>query len=146
MGRSVATYYDILRVGRGADPEGVRTAYRKLAQKYHPDKLPNNSCDAVRVMAMLNEAYAVLSDPDQRARYDRRIGDAQAGARGARRRATAPVDVPAASWPWYLLFATMAFAAATFGTALYKTLVPGVAVAVAVPAAQAPAPAKPAKN
>ena len=145
MGRSVATYYDILRVGRGADPEGVRTAYRRLAQKYHPDKLPNNA-DAVRVMAMLNEAYAVLSDPHQRARYDRRIQTAQACASGAKRRVIAPADVPTATWPWYLLFATMAFAAATFGTALYKTLVPGVAVAVALPAVQAPAPAKPAKN
>ena len=143
MGRSVATYYDILRVGRGADPEGVRIAYRRLAQKYHPDKLPNNA-DAVRVMAMLNEAYAILSDPDQRARYDRRVEDAQAGARRAKRRA-APADVPTAAWPWYLLFATMAFAAATFGTALYKTLVPGVAVAVAVPATPA-SPSKPAKN
>jgi DnaJ-like protein len=145
MGRSVATYYEILRVGRGADPEGVRTAYRRLAQKYHPDKLPNN-VDAVRVMAMLNEAYAVLSDPHQRARYDRRIEDAQAYALRAKRRAIAPAEVPTATWPWYLLFATMAFAAATFGTALYKTLVPGVAVAVALPAVQAPAAAKPAKN
>jgi curved DNA-binding protein CbpA len=146
MGRSVATYYDILRVGRGADPEGVRAAYRRLAQKYHPDKLPNNNSDAVRVMAMLNEAYAVLSDPDQRARYDRRIGEAKAGTRRAKRRAVAPIDVPTANWPWYLLFATIAFAAASFGTALYKTLVPGVAVAVAVPAVQVQAPAKPAKN
>ena len=145
MGRSVATYYDILRVGRGADTEGVRTAYRRLAQKYHPDKLPNNA-DAVRVMAMLNEAYGVLSDPQQRARYDRRIQDAQAHAGRAKRRVIAPVDVPTAAWPWYLLFATMTFAAASVGTALYKTLVPGVAVAQAPPALQAPAPAKPAKN
>jgi hypothetical protein len=145
MGRSVATYYDILRVGRGADPEGVRTAYRKLAQKYHPDKLPNNA-DAVRVMAMLNEAYGVLSDPQQRARYDRRIEDAQADARRAKRRVIAPLDVPTAAWPWYLLFATMAFAAATFGTVLYKTLVPGVASAQAQPVLQAPAPAKSTKN
>jgi len=145
MGGSVATYYDILRVGRRAEPEGVRTAYRRLAQKYHPDKLPNNA-DAVRVMAMLNEAYAVLSDPDQRARYDRRIEDAQAHARRAKRRGKAPVDVPTAAWPWYLLFATITFATTAFGTALYKTLVPGIAVAVAVPAVQAAAPAKPAKN
>jgi hypothetical protein len=144
MGRSVATYYDILRVGRGADPDGVRTAYRRLAQKYHPDKLPNNA-DAVRVMAMLNEAYGVLSDPQQRARYDRRIQDAQACADMAKRPAMAPVDVPTAAWPWYLLFATMVFAAASVGTALYKTLVPGVAAAQAVPAVQAP-PAKPLKN
>jgi curved DNA-binding protein CbpA len=145
MGGSVATYYDILRVGRRAEPEGVRTAYRRLAQKYHPDKLPNNA-DAVRVMAMLNEAYAVLSDPDQRARYDRRIEDAQAHVRRAKRRGKAPVDVPTAAWPWYLLFATITFATAAFGTALYKTLVPGIAVAVAVPAVQAAAPVKPAKN
>ena len=134
MGES-ATYYDILRIGRQAAPASVRTAYRRLAQRYHPDKLPGNA-DAVRVMVMLNEAYGVLSDPDRRARYDRHIADACA--RTAQRRiAPAPAEAPAAAWPWYLLFATMAFAAAAVGTVVYKTVVPGVAVAVAVPAVDA---------
>lgn len=143
MGRSVATYYDILRVGQEADPDGLRAAYRKLAQKYHPDKLPGNA-DAVRVMAMLNEAYAVLSDPDQRARYDSHIRAARAPVRQPMP-GTAAVELRTAVWPWYLLFATISFSSAAFGTALYKSLVPGVAVAVAAPATHTTA-AKPAKN
>jgi hypothetical protein len=126
---SVATYYDILRVSRGAAPEGVRRAYRSLAQRYHPDKL-QGSDDAVRVMAALNEAYAVLSDPDKRALYDRAIAGAQA-------RATASRSVPGAAphreaaWPWWLLFGTIAFAMAAIGTVAYRVVFPGVAVAAA---------------
>ncbi len=135
MGES-ATYYDILRVGREAAPASVRMAYRRLAQKYHPDKLPGNA-DAVRVMVMLNEAYGVLSDPARRASYDRHIAHDYACGQNARRRTLGAVEAPAAAWPWYLLFATMAFSAATVGTVVYKSVVPGVAVAVAVPAADA---------
>ena len=124
MGPS-ATYYDILRVSRRAAPEGVRTAYRKLAQQYHPDKLPGNT-DAVRIMAMLNEAYGVLSDAERRAHYDRRIADERACAQRRLRRRFAPVQVPTAAWPWYLLFATVAFSFAAIGTVLYKTVVPGI--------------------
>lgn len=138
-----ATYYDILRVSRRAAPEGVRTAYRRLAQKYHPDKLPGNA-DAVRIMAMLNEAYGVLSDADRRAHYDRRIEDARV--QRMRRRSLPAVEVPTAAWPWYLLFATIAFAVAAIGTVVYKTVVPGVAVAAAAPAAQSAAPLSPAPS
>jgi hypothetical protein len=144
--RASATYYEILKVNRRAAPEGVRTAYRRLAQKYHPDKLPGNA-NAVRVMAMLNEAYGVLSDPDRRAHYDRGIDDERAGAQRARRRGMTPIEVPIAAWPWYLLFATIAFAVATVATVVYKSMVPPVAVAVSTPvihhhksAARAPAP------
>ena len=127
-----ATYYEILKVNRRAAPEGVRTAYRRLAQKYHPDKLPGNA-DAVRVMAMLNEAYGVLSDPDRRAHYDRSIDDERAWAQRARRRGAAAIEVPIAAWPWYLLFATIAFAVTAVATVAYKSMVPSVAVAVSAP-------------
>jgi len=135
MGPS-ATYYEILKVNCRAEPEGVRTAYRRLAQKYHPDKLPGNA-DAVRVMAMLNEAYSVLSDPDRRASYDRRIEDERESAQRAQRRVGAVVEVPIAAWPWYLLFATIAFALAAISTVVYKTVVPGVAVAASTTTPQA---------
>jgi len=146
MGAS-ATYYDILRVSRRAAPESVRASYRRLAQKYHPDKLPGNA-DAERVMAMLNEAYGALSDPDSRASYDRRIELELAHARRARQRGMTPIDAPAAAWPWYLLFATIAFAAAAVGTVVYKSVVPGVAVAAPMPVAQAGAApaARPKRN
>lgn len=136
---SVATYYDILRVSRKAAPEGVRSAYRSLAQRYHPDKL-QGSDDAARVMAALNEAYAVLSDPDRRALYDRSIAGAQARAAAARRVAGQP-RLREAAWPWWLLFATIAFAMVAIGTVVYRMIFPGVAVAaVHATLQQAPAP------
>jgi hypothetical protein len=137
----MATYYDILQVSPRAALVGVRASYRRLAQKYHPDKLGGNA-DAERVMAMLNEAYGVLSDPARRAEYDRRIAHERSRAQHTRRLASTAVDVPQAAWPWYLMFATVAFAAASVGTVVYKSVVPPVAVAIAAPAA----PAAPGKN
>lgn len=123
METGAATHYELLRVKRGTQPEGVRAAYRRLAQKYHPDKLPGNA-EAERVMAALNEAYAVLSDPERRARYDRRFEPA------APRSRPMPLildDMAARdkAWPWYLLFATLSFTAATVGIAVYKGFFPG---------------------
>lgn len=124
-----ATYYDILKVNRQATPEGVRFAYRKLAQRYHPDKL-RGSADAVRVMAMLNEAYSVLSDPDKRACYDLGIERAEARAAAAGK-AFAPA-LREASWPWYLLFATITFAVASVGTVAYHMAVTPIVAPAAV--------------
>ncbi len=93
---STATYYDLLNVSREAAPEGVRQAYRSLAQRYHPDKL-QGSAEAVRVMAALNEAYAVLSDPQRRAHYDRAI-ETHALRQGTPSR-PAPLEEPEVLWP-----------------------------------------------
>ena len=60
-------YYRILQVHPAAEPEVIQAAYRRLARKYHPDAGEPD----VRAMQLLNEAYAVLSDPRQRAEYDR---------------------------------------------------------------------------
>jgi DnaJ domain len=62
------THYDNLKVARDAPPEVIRAAYRTLAQKYHPDYNPNP--DAVRIMKIINESYAILSDPDKRKEHD----------------------------------------------------------------------------
>ncbi|MEP6790019.1 MAG: J domain-containing protein [Ramlibacter sp.] len=113
-------YYDILRVGRNAPPESIRAAYRRLAQKYHPDKTPGDA-HAAQVMAALNAAYGVLSDAAQRASHDSWI------AASAPRAARPPAQAPTAAWPWYLLFATLAFAVATVGIVVYKSAVPAVA-------------------
>jgi molecular chaperone DnaJ len=62
-------YYDILGIDRNADDAAIKQAYRRLAIKYHPDRNPGNK-QAVERMKELNEAYAVLSDPQKRRRYD----------------------------------------------------------------------------
>ncbi|MFU8771626.1 MAG: J domain-containing protein [Anaerolineales bacterium] len=61
-------YYRILQIDPSADPEVIAAAYKRLSMKYHPDT--NRSPDANQRMQEINEAYRVLSDPDQRARYD----------------------------------------------------------------------------
>jgi curved DNA-binding protein CbpA len=117
MSPGVATYYDLLHVNRSAQPERVRAAYRRLAQQYHPDRRGGDA-KAERVMAALNEAYAVLSDPRQRAEYDRRIEIASRPAPLVRIRIE---EVRQAAWPWFLLFGTISFSAATLGVALFKS-------------------------
>jgi uncharacterized RDD family membrane protein YckC len=62
------SHYDNLKVARSAPAEVIRAAYKALSQRYHPDK--NGSPDATRVMRILNDAYAVLSDPERRLAYD----------------------------------------------------------------------------
>ena len=62
-------YYEILQVHPAAEPEVVQAAYRRLSQKYHPDVYHGQ--DAQRRMTQLNQAYAVLSDTQKRAAYDR---------------------------------------------------------------------------
>src|SRR6267378_5311606 len=59
-------YYRILGVDRSADDKTIKSAYRKLARKYHPDV--NKGKD--EHFKEINEAYEVLSDPDKRRRYD----------------------------------------------------------------------------
>lgn len=63
-------YYSILGVDRNADDKEIKRAFRKLAQKYHPDKNPGDA-DAEARFKEINEAYTVLSDPDKRSKYDR---------------------------------------------------------------------------
>ena len=74
-------YYEILGVERDADEAALKTAYRKLALMYHPDRNPNNP-DAAEKFKEASEAYAVLSDSEKRARYDR-FGRAGLGAAGS---------------------------------------------------------------
>ena len=61
-------YYQTLGVARGASADEVKKAFRKLARKYHPDV--SKEADAEARMQDVNEAYAVLSDPEKRAAYD----------------------------------------------------------------------------
>ena len=62
-------YYDILGVPRSAPPEDIKAAFRSLARQYHPDV--NKAPDAEERFKEINEAFAVLSDDQKRAAYDR---------------------------------------------------------------------------
>jgi molecular chaperone DnaJ len=71
-------YYEILGVPRNASNDELKAAFRRLARQYHPDV--NKAPDAEERFKEINEAYAVLSDPEKRAAYDR-FG--HAGVKGA---------------------------------------------------------------
>ncbi len=61
-------YYKILEVKKGATQQEIKTAYRSLAKKYHPDK--SSSVYATQLFTEVNRAYEVLSDPDQKQKHD----------------------------------------------------------------------------
>ena len=63
-------YYDVLEVERTAGEGDLKSAFRKLAMKWHPDRNPGDKNSEIRFKE-INEAYEVLKDPDKRAAYDR---------------------------------------------------------------------------
>ncbi len=73
-------YYEVLGVSRNASEEELKSAFRRLARKFHPDV--NDAPDAEEKFKEINEAYGVLSDQEKRAAYDRFGHDAVKGANG----------------------------------------------------------------
>jgi DnaJ family protein A protein 2 len=63
-------YYAILQIEKNADEDTIKKAFRKLAQKWHPDKNPNNKEEAEAKFKEISEAYGILSDPNKRSQYD----------------------------------------------------------------------------
>jgi DnaJ-class molecular chaperone len=63
-------YYAILGVPKSAAEKDIKSAYRKLARKWHPDANPNNAKEAEEKFKELSEAYEVLGDPEKRKKYD----------------------------------------------------------------------------
>nr|CCA21184.1 conserved hypothetical protein [Albugo laibachii Nc14] len=67
---SFSRYYNLLQVDQKSSPADISRAYRKLALRYHPDKNPKNQQAAACHFHLIAHAYAILSDPEQRRRYD----------------------------------------------------------------------------
>jgi len=62
-------YYEVLEVSKDADQDELKKSFRSLARKYHPDKNPDDS-ESEQLFKEVQEAYAVLSNPEQRRQYD----------------------------------------------------------------------------
>lgn len=70
MPLSYKNYYDILGVPKNAPEKDIKSAYRKLARKWHPDANPDNPRQAEEKFKDIQEAYEVLGDPEKRRKYD----------------------------------------------------------------------------
>ena len=68
MNRKIKTHYDNLKVSRDAPDFVIRSAYKALCQKYHPDK--TSDPHAPEIIKIINESYAILSDPAKRKDHD----------------------------------------------------------------------------
>ncbi len=75
-------YYELLKVGRDADLKEIKSAYRRLAGLYHPDRSRDPA--SREKMAMINEAYSVLRDPVKRLHYDRELSRMEGRREGRR--------------------------------------------------------------
>jgi molecular chaperone DnaJ len=76
-------YYAILGVPKGAAEKDIKSAYRKLARKWHPDANPDNAKAAEEKFKEISEAYEVLGDPEKRKKYDALGSDWQRASRQA---------------------------------------------------------------
>lgn len=67
-------YYSILNISLSASDKEIKTAYRKLAKKYHPDTCKGDKKEAEKKMREINEAYDTLSNKELRDKYDEKMG------------------------------------------------------------------------
>ncbi len=63
-------YYEVLGLDRNATSDDIKRAFRSLARKFHPDKNPDDP-DSESKFKEVQEAYAILSNPDEKSKYDR---------------------------------------------------------------------------
>lgn len=135
------SHYETLRLDPHASPHRVRLAYRRMAQKFHPDKYQGRG-DAANLMAQINLAYAVLSDPQQRQAYDALLqqGDPRSSARG-RGAAMAAAAQDRFGWSGWLLMAIASITVLTLGFVTLQVVAPPQPVFRAPAAAMSQAPA-----
>lgn len=77
----MVNYYDILKVSPQASSAEIKSAYRRLARKLHPDSSDGSEATALK-FAAIAEAYEILGKPKDRARYDKRLLDITLGSNG----------------------------------------------------------------
>ena len=70
MAPALKTHYDNLQVSRHANSKEIKASYKRLVQKWHPDRHTENREEAERILSILNKAYAVLSDENLRQQHD----------------------------------------------------------------------------
>lgn len=81
-------YYEILGVHPDASAHAIKTAYRRLAKLYHPDRNPQDPSGAQKKIQLINEAYAVLSKAGKRREYDEQRASGRFARRGSERRSS----------------------------------------------------------
>ncbi len=89
------THYELLRVEPGVSRDQLRQAFRSLSKRYHPDTTELPAADAEHAFKQLQQAYAVLSDPIARQRYDSELG--RDNSELGRATLPSPLAVPSAS-------------------------------------------------
>ena len=117
------SHYDTLRVDRHASPQRVRLAYRRMAQKFHPDKHQGRG-DAASVMAQINQAYEVLSDPQKRQAYDATLQSPRHIVARTRRASMAAAMQDRFGWAGWLLMAIASLTVLTLGFVALQMVVP----------------------
>ena len=70
MAQEKRDYYEVLGIEKGASETEIKSAFRKMAMKYHPDRNPGDK-EAEEKFKEVNEAYSVLSDPEKKEKYDK---------------------------------------------------------------------------
>lgn len=97
----MASYYELLELPPSASPQDLRQAFRSLSKRFHPDTTALPQPEAEQAFQQLQQAYAVLSDPDARRRYDAelRLASLAAAARAASRPPLTVNPVPSQPTP-----------------------------------------------
>ena len=75
-------YYEVLGIERNASADEIKRAFRSLARKYHPDKNPDDE-NSEAMFKEVQEAYAILSNPEEKTKYDRYGHNVPGGVRSA---------------------------------------------------------------